>query len=178
MLVVAWGTLAGTLAAPFGCHKRAPVPIPEIAPIGMEAPAPTSDLTATDDPRSAVVVALSQRDGEPDCATVEAGLAEPVEVLLDIVAEVRMPPMAPMRAAGCLIALHGADPAVADAIAAWVAGADTKGLALLVGQRLDALPAEVALRAAIAAEQGPWSDVFAPAAAACAHPDVRAVFGP
>jgi hypothetical protein len=180
---VGWGAFVAWAAAG-GCHKPAPEasvdpvepvePVEAVAPVEavepVEAPAPGPDAEL-----DAVVRALSVRDGEPDCAAVVAGLERAAAGLLMVVEQVSMPPTAPMRAAGCLLVHHADDPAVQAAVLEWVVQADTRGLALLVGQRLDSLPLPLAVAAATAGAAGPHAADLAPAIAGSARSEVRAV---
>ncbi|MEQ1504615.1 MAG: hypothetical protein ABMB14_20415 [Myxococcota bacterium] len=167
-----WGIVAA-------CHKATelpaeppPVPIPAALIEGAPAAA-TATPGAVDD--GALLRLLSQRDGPPDCAAVEATVPEPVPALLDVVAHVSMPPTAPMSAARCLVLGHAVE--VADAIDGWMAGAETRGLAVLVAQNIDAVPLEPAIRFATTGAAGPHAEALTAPLAASARPEIRAVVG-
>lgn len=114
-------------------------------------------MTAPLTDRERVVLALSVRDAAPECAAVEALVADPVAVLLDVVANVSMPPTVPMRAAACLLDRHPVE--AGDAIVGWMGAASTQGLAKLAASRIDALPADLAARVARAGLDGENADV-------------------
>lgn len=104
----------------------------------------------------AVYRALSVRDPDPVCSEVEALSSTPVEHLVEVVDRSPMPPWVPMRAAACLVQGHGAE--IQDTLVAWVTGENTKGLAILVCDQIDALPEDVALAVAEQALAGPYAD--------------------
>ena len=126
--------------------------------------------------QAALLRALSARDGDLSCAQMEALVPEPVPALLQVVETVKMPPAAPMRAAGCLLENHGAE--IEEQVIAWMQRPDTLGLALLVTDRLDGLSPELARRAAEAALAGPHAERLRERLAASRHPEVRALLGP
>ncbi|MEQ1570177.1 MAG: hypothetical protein ABMA64_31375 [Myxococcota bacterium] len=156
-----------------GCHKAGPEP--EVAPEPSEAPAPVdaAEPVAAEVPASRELLykAFAVRDGEPVCAEVEALVAEPVPALLDLVRHVSMPPTVPMRAAGCLVERHAAE--VPDELEAWVTTDATRGLALLVADRVDLLPTDVAVRVTAAAMAGPHAAELGPRLAASGRAEVR-----
>ncbi len=103
---------------------------------------------------SALLQALSLRDGSPSCGEMEAGLPNATASLTAVVAHVSMPPWAPMRAAECLVAGHAVE--VRADVVRWVTDPGLKGLGILALSRLDAMPADVAIEVASAAiERGP-----------------------
>ena len=160
------------------CHKT-PEPVPEVAVAPRPAPAPAPIVEAAIAPSApastgSLLAALSSRD-DVSCSAVEALVADPVPALVEVVATVKMPPAAPMRAAGCLIEGHAHQ--VPDVIEGWMKGADTKGLALLVAGRLDSLDPELAARFASAGMAGPWATDVQPALEKSALAEVRAVVG-
>lgn len=160
------------------CHKT-PDPGPEVAVAPLPAPAPAAivePVVLPSEPASAapLLAALSSRD-PVSCTDVEALVPDPVPALVEVVHTVKMPPSAPMRAAGCLVESHAHE--VPDLIEGWMKGADTKGLALLVAGRLDALDPELAARFASAGMAGPWATDVQPALEKSTLAEVRAVVG-
>lgn len=147
------------------CHKQPEVPVPPPAPMPAPAPVETG--------RDALIRALSMRDGEPSCAVVEALVPEPVPALIEIVETVTLPPMVPMRAANCLLVGHAE--ASADALDRWMTSESTRGLAMLVLQRFDSLPAPVAARLAASGLAGPHAADVRPVVEASVMPEVRAL---
>ncbi|MEZ4238798.1 MAG: hypothetical protein R3F59_22125 [Myxococcota bacterium] len=171
--------LAGVVALT-GCHRGGPTPEPVELPPPPEAPAPVDPPAPAPVEAAPELTALVQRLSAHDgvtCAAATEGLADPAEALLSVVQTVSMPPATPMRAADCLLTEHATVPAVREAVLAWVAGEDTKGLALLVGQHLADLPPELAVAAAAAGAAGPHAAALAPSVAQDPRPEVRAVIG-
>lgn len=121
----------------------------------------------------AVHRALSVRDPAPDCAEVEAGLEAPVPILVRIAEEAAAPPWAPLRAAGCLVRLHG--DAAEDHLRDWVVDPGRQGLAHLVLSQIDLLPEPVAVEVVRDALGGPHRQAAEEAAASSERPDVRAL---
>jgi hypothetical protein len=161
------------------CHKGVETEgePPPIEPV----PAPTPEISSTSSAEgdlSVLVKALSQRDGAPDCAKVEALVATPVLAMLQVVETVHMPPMAPMRAASCLMDGHAADPAVATAVISWMSKPETLGLALLVAERIDALPAELARQAATQGLAGPHAAKLRERLVQSQNPEIKALLAP
>jgi hypothetical protein len=121
--------------------------------------------------------ALSARDGNFDCSTIEAMTPDPVGLLRELVDHAVRPPWIAMRAADCLVTRH-AEAAAAD-LDAWVADPERLGLGLLVMSRLDRLPEERAtFLAARALEQGPDPVAVRRRLDGSAHPAVRALVTP
>lgn len=113
-----------------------------------EASGPAPDAAA-----EAVYRALSIRDPAPTCESVEALTETPVETLLFVVDNAQQPPWAGMRAAECITSRHAVE--AQESIKAWVSSSETKGLAILALNQLDAMPLEVALTVARTALEGP-----------------------
>ncbi len=103
---------------------------------------------------AAVVKALSAHDGV-DCEAVDGMVAEPQPQLLAIVQQVERPSNVPMRAAGCLIERHAASSA--DAFVEWVSTDNTRGLALLLFNRLADLPEDIRTEVEAAGRKGPYA---------------------
>lgn len=164
MTVLAWVALALVT----GCHKA-----PEAAP--PVRPEPAAPAPVEGDPFQAMVKALSLRDGAPPCEQVEALSPQPVADLLKVVDTVQMPPTAPMLAAACLLDHHPLE--VAEPVEAWMASADTRGLCLLVTQRLDTLPVGTAVRWVQVGLSGPHAAEVRAAVEASARPELRALLG-
>jgi hypothetical protein len=123
-----------------------------------------------------VTRALSSRDAV-SCEAVEALAPDAVSALRTVVAEVTMPPYAPMRAADCLIRRHAAE--VQPDLERWVMEPGLKGLGRLVLGALDAMPAQVAVpvvRKALA--EGSEPELAARKAAAAVSPEIRALAVP
>lgn len=161
------------------CHKT-PDPVPERPPAVAPAPVPVAVTPSPAPPATPVggtaplLIALSSRD-DVSCADVEALVTDPVPALVEVVTTVKMPPSAPMRAAGCLVERHAHE--VPEVLEGWMKGDDTKGLALLVSGRLDGLDPELAVRLARAGMSGPWATDLQPAIEKSTVPEVRAVVG-
>lgn len=136
---------------------------------------PTDSPAATpaDDARTRMIRALSTRDAGPTCADLEAMSASPVADLTAIVETVSMPPMVPMRAADCLVSRHAAEAEAT--LAKWVVDPNTKGLAMLVTDRVGAIPEDVAVRLATGALAGPHAAAVKGAIEAAPQPAVRAL---
>ena len=149
-----------SLILSLGC-ARTPQPEPEApaatAPESVAPEAPAAEAAAPapepDAAAEAVYRALSVRDPAPSCESVEALTETPVETLLFVVDNAQQPPWAGMRAAECLTTRHAV--AAQDAIEGWVSSTETKGLAILVLNQIDALPLEVALPVVRKALAGP-----------------------
>lgn len=163
-MVLAWLPLA------LGCarHEAPPPPPP---PARTAPAAPVGEGSGFE----AVVRALSMRDGAPPCEQVEALSSDPVADLLRVVDTVAMPPTAGMFAAGCLLDRHAQE--VAEPVEAWMGEAGNAGLARLVLQRLDALPAATAVRWVQVGLQGPHAAEVRTAVEASARPELRALLG-
>jgi hypothetical protein len=141
--------------------------------IGSSSTAAAADLAPTA-PEAELLRQLSLRDGSPPCAELEAGLPDAVASLKAVVANVSMPPWAPMRAAECLIAGHSAS--VRGDLVAWVTEPGLKGLGLLALNKLDAMPTDVAVEVARAAvERGPDPAAARVRVARASEPTVAAV---
>ncbi|MEZ4236849.1 MAG: hypothetical protein R3F59_11985 [Myxococcota bacterium] len=120
-----------------------------------------------------VVRLLSSRD-EVSCAAVEALAPQPVAALRAVVAEVQMPPYAPMRAAGCLVTGHAVE--VQADLERWVVDPELKGLGRLVLGAIDRLPKEVAVPVVQRAlAEGSDPELARRRAASAALPEVRAL---
>lgn len=142
--------------------------------LALAAPQPLeTPITASVDPT--LLRALSARHAAP-CDRVTATSSTPVADLLAVVAQVTVPPWAPMRAADCLIRAHAAEPEVSAALRQWVADPELKGLGRLVVVHLDELDEPLALDlAARAWEAGHDRDYVARHLADSPRPAIRAV---
>jgi hypothetical protein len=144
----------------------APWAVPALAAEGTAPSAAVDELELAE-----VVRALSARDGV-SCEAVEALSARPVAVLRQVVAEVAMPPYAPMRAANCLVQRHAVE--VQADLERWVVEPELKGLGRLVLGAVDQMPIEVAVpvvRRALA--EGSDRDLASKRAAAAVAPEIR-----
>lgn len=121
--------------------------------------------------QQALYDALVARDGAPPCATVEALSPTPVADLTLLAEEVTRPGWVGLRAADCLITRHAE--AVTPQLQRWMVSPDTKGLALLVVQKIDLLPAPTAQDLAIRGLAGPHAASLRPRLARAADPDLR-----
>ncbi|MCB9689455.1 MAG: hypothetical protein H6735_30740 [Alphaproteobacteria bacterium] len=166
------------------CKKDAPVEAPAPEPEAMAEPAPVAPVAAPEPVAEAqaldlsageeqMLVALSARDGSPTCEALAALVEDPVASLTKIVANVQMPPSAPMRAARCLVQDH-ADVA-GDTIEGWMRADDTEGLARLVMGEIEHLPPELATRFAKAGLEGPHQAIVRPEVEASEMAEVRAL---
>ncbi len=147
-----------TLFLALGCAGT-----PQAEPEAPAAPAAETTTSPAADPEpsgpepdaaaEAVYRALSIRDPAPTCESVEALTETPVETLLFVVDNAQQPPWAGMRAAECITSRHAVE--AQESIKAWVSSSETKGLAILALNQLDAMPLEVALTVARTALEGP-----------------------
>jgi hypothetical protein len=93
------------------------------------------------------------RDPAPACAELVAGLADPLAALVEVAEKAVAPGMSSVRAATCVAQEHAE--AGQAALVRWVGAKATQGLAIVVTNHLDRLPAptaEVVARAALAGE--------------------------
>jgi hypothetical protein len=152
-----------------GCHHEESTALPEKPPVDAPVPfQPTAE-------ESAMITRLSNKDGAPSCTEVEALAAAPTPALQRIVEGVSRPPTVAMRAADCLIIGHSAE--ITPVLEAWVVDPSRRGLALLVLDRLDKLPPDVALILAKDAMGGPLQDLAVPRISRSTNPDVKALAG-
>lgn len=168
-----WATLLA------GCHKggeteAAPTEMPQVEP--GPAPSEQPSQPPADESLSAMIRALSVRDGEPSCAEVEALSPDPVASMRQIVATVQMPPTVPMRAASCLLRGHGAE--IEADLLSWVSAPETLGLAQLVAGDIDSLPPDLGKRVAERALAGPLAEKLQPKLAESANAEIKALSGP
>lgn len=154
---------------PAGEPTATPVAAPEVPPLA--APEVTFAPTAV---QSEMIRRLSMRDGAPPCAEVEAGSTDVVADLQAIVRNVASPPAVPMRAAECLIAEGDAGEAE---FTRWMTGPDTKGLAMLLADRVDSLPVPLAERVVASGLAGPHADVVRTRVLTSARPELRGLAG-
>ena len=168
------------------CGVSGSPPEPTLTP--TEASSPAAPLTPTAAPETAPAVAftptdaqsemirrLSMRDGAPPCADVEAGSPDAVADLSAIVQNVELPPTVPMRAAECLIAKG--DAAEVE-LSRWMTGSKTKGLAMLLSDRIDALPVPLATRVVAAGLGGPHAEEVRARVAKSTHAELQSLAGP
>jgi hypothetical protein len=116
-------------------------------------PAQAADDWTPSPAQQAMYHALSIRDPAPDCAAVEALSQAPLEDLLVLVDRATMPAWVGMRAASCVTTRHAE--AGQATLQGWVVDPQKRGLAILVFNQLDEMPAAVALPLASSALQGP-----------------------
>ena len=148
------------------CKK--PQPVPSAVLPDEAKPAPSVDQLQS------VGRMLSVRDPEPDCATMEASIdADPVATWVYVVNTMKVPPYAPMRAAGCLISGH--PEAATGAMQGWMRDPETQGLARLVLANLEKLPEPVAVDVVQAGLVGPLAETVAEAAAESKHTAVKSL---
>jgi hypothetical protein len=81
---------------------------------------------------------LASRDGV-DCAALHASVDELVAMTDPAI----QPPWVPVRAAECLVVTYPAEKRVAETILPWLDDPARKGLALVVAQHVDLLPADL-----------------------------------
>lgn len=152
-----------------GCKRKDPEPVmpPPVAdaPVAVDA--------APGDGVEVLLRALSVRDEEPSCPSLDALVPDPVAALTEIADTVSMPPAAPMRAARCLILTHAE--AAEPAITRWMGAADTEGFVRLVVADWSNLPVPVAVRLAQAGLAGPHRALVADALQAATVPELRAI---
>jgi hypothetical protein len=105
----------------FACKKKDPPP--PVEPPAVQAPAPPAGVDA-------VLRALSAHDGVPDCAALGALAPDPAAALGWIAEYTELPPVAPMRAARCLLVAH---PAAAEpAVTRWMTDPRSEGYVRVV----------------------------------------------
>lgn len=127
-----------------------------------------------------VYLALLQRDGF-SCDDVQLmGDHDAVRDALIADVAVQSPPWVPMRAAGCVAAHADGDPLAWTAVRGWMGDATAPGLALVVLDSADKLPAPRAVELAeLAIARMPTDARFAlyaqPKIAQSLHPEVRAL---
>jgi hypothetical protein len=149
------------------CRKKEP----EALELPPPLPAPNPPAEAGDD---ALLRALSTRDGEPSCEALAALVpADPVGELLRVVRTVELPPVAPMRAARCLVVAH-AEAAEAE-LAGWMSDPASEGYVRLVLNDLASVPTPVAVRLATAGLAGPHAALVRESVHAAAAPELRAL---
>ena len=154
----------------WGCKRKEPEPAPEPPPVSEPGRPPAVNPNSGPE---ALLRALSVRDGEPDCRSLDALVSDPVASLTEVVATVSMPPQAPMRAARCLVLLHAE--AAEPTIAGWMASPDTEGLVRLVLADLSDVPVPVAERLGRAGLAGPHAALVRPALQAATAPALCAL---
>ena len=119
----------------------------EVAAAAEAAAADAAAWEPTEGQRE-VIRLLGARDSGVDCAVVaELGQGG----LVEIVEEIEQPPWVGMRAARCLVELHGEAEGTEAVLVRWVSEERWKGLGYLVLNLLDELPEGVAVRVATAA---------------------------
>ncbi len=123
--------------------------------------------------QEAMYRALSARDPAPSCAEVEALSETPVADLVYVVEHATQPPWAGMRAASCLVERHAEE--ARDEILAWVGDAGKRGLAILVFDKVDALPEGLALEVARSGLAGPLAEDARTRLARAERAEVRAL---
>ncbi len=147
------------------CKKK------EAEPAAVPPPAP---VAPADPGADALLRALSTRDGEPSCESLAALVPEdPVAALVHVTRTVQLPPVAPMRAARCLVVAH-AEAAEAE-LSAWMIDPASEGYVRLVLAEWSAVPTPVAVRLATAGLGGPHGALVREAARAAASPELRAL---
>jgi len=172
-----------TLILALGCAGTPQVePEAPITPAVETTADPVSEETETpeaaaspepDADAEAVYRALSIRDPAPSCETVEALSETPVETLLFVVDNAQQPPWVGMRAADCLLTRHAEE--AQEAIESWVSHTETKGLAILALNQLDAMPLEIALSVARTALAGPEADTARTRISRATTPEIKAL---
>ena len=117
---------------------------------------------------------LSMRDAAPPCEEVaqhsDTRLVSDLQWLMD---HIRAPPWVGVRAAQCIIALHG-DQEV-KRISGWVQDESKPGLVLVVVGALNDISPPTATAIAQAALSGPHADRVAPRLVKSRHAEVRAL---
>lgn len=164
------------------CSVSGAPPEPAITPTEANPPAaPESSATpsvppdfAPSDVQAEMIHRLSLRDGAPPCADVEAGSVDAVADLTAIVRHVELPPFVPMRAAECLIAKG--DAAEVE-LTRWMSASDTKGLAMLLSDRIDGLSVPLASRVVTTGLGGPHADEVRARVVKSGHAELRGLAG-
>jgi hypothetical protein len=123
--------------------------------------------------RDTLRLQLTLRHGGPTCDEIDGQSPDPVGDLVWLMDNVHQPPWVGMRAADCLMNNHLTTET--ERVHTWVANPETKGLALLVLGRLDALPAPLAQSLAKAMLAGPHRSLIAPRLLESAHIELRAM---
>lgn len=152
--------LAG--AAVSGCSGSPPTIEPTIQPTIQPADAPATpaqpvagEAWIPSDAEKTLLQRLSRH--EPDeCDAIEAGVDAAPQALLSIIAHV--PDGAPpVLAARCLVRRHMDIAEVEREVLRWLRAPGSKGLAFVVVDNLDALSADLAVRLARTALDGPYA---------------------
>jgi len=91
-----------------------------------------------------------------------------------LVVKKTQPPWAAMRAAQCLVQLHG--PSSMGLMSDWLTDLDSLGLAVLVMRNLDGMSPDLALRLAKVAKEGPYRAQAQRRLALSNHRQVAALF--
>jgi hypothetical protein len=94
---------------------------------------------------------LSARDGSPSCQVLEQKHGNIQLELQQITFSDVSPSYVPMRAANCLLELYPSD---VETYKEWMISPESKGLALLVVNKMEMLPVDVAIPLAIAGLNG------------------------
>ncbi len=148
----------------FACKKKDPPP--PVEPPAVQAPAPPAGVDA-------VLRALSAHDGAPDCAALGALAPDPAAALGWIAEYTELPPVAPMRAARCLLVAH---PAAAEpAVTRWMTDPRSEGYVRVVIDAWAEVPPDLAVRLAAAGLAGPHAELVRASLRAAAAPELRAL---
>jgi len=160
---VVWSLVLACLA---GCKKREA----ESVPVPVPAPA----VQAAGQGEDALLRALSVRDGEPTCASFAALVPDdPVGALIRVVDTVELPPVAPMRAAQCLVAAHAE--AAEATLTRWMTEPGSEGYVRVVLAGWDQIPTPVAVRIATVGLAGPHAGLVQASVRAAVAPELRAL---
>jgi len=116
---------------------------------------------------------LSIRDSTPACATLSPISDRLVTDLQWLMDHVEAPPWVGVRAAQCIMQLHGENEI--ERIKRWVQDPDKKGLVLVVLGEIDELAPLTARTIVEAALIGPHNDLVLPRIEKSIHPEVRAL---
>lgn len=150
------------------CKKKEPEPL--APPPAVTAPAPADAPPGAE----ALVRHLSAHDGSPGCDPAALGITgDPAEAFLYVAEHVSMPPVAPMRAAECLVSGHAA--AAEPTLTAWMSDPRSEGYARLVVAAWGTLPPDLAVRLARAGLAGPHRDLVAASLAGAPTPELRSL---
>ena len=105
--------------------------------------------------QAAIYQALLTRDAAPDCLAVDALSPTLATDLAYVVQHAQQPAWASLRAASCLVERHPVE--AKRELSDWVTHAGTRGLAIVVLQHIDAVPANQGHELAVAALNGPYA---------------------
>jgi hypothetical protein len=138
--------------------------------MSMSAQAATVTPTHT---QQVLYESLRVRHAPPSCADLDALSLDPVLDLVWLVENATQPPWVGMRAAQCLLLAHPHESQAQ--FESWLSTDGHRGLAILMTQKVDVLPLDVATSLTRAAMAGPDRAEVKPRLAISTRPEIRAL---